>query len=228
MTAVSFSVSWQIPELDNQSYYEELFEYDSLFSFMRTGTFTGEREKYSLSIMEQKIQTQELQQTAVEELEGRDSYGHSIPGSHEFIQAYFPTCESSKAQPRAPYFTPTHVAVFKSLNASQRECIQKNIQRAFGIMLFFYGFEYREGQQPLMTKGESDFSKKRFTAGWAHDHNNARITRILHSLNLFGLRKEAEGFYDHLQTLEGGLAPNLFTQAQWEQAMTVQPLVPSS
>ncbi len=102
--------------------------------------------------------------------------------THDYIQWLFPLREGSGVNPQAPRLTPQIEAAFHS-----DDQMREDLRAACRRMLSFYGLTERaEGIVP----GENWLARK---TNWAvHDtHNNLRITRILKSLTLLGLRDAA-------------------------------------
>jgi hypothetical protein len=97
-------------------------------------------------------------------------------------QWQFPLMTRSKVCPEAP--TPTR-GDFAALSSDAR--VHHGMRRAFEQMLRFYGLRWREGR---MTK--ADGWEERFHS-WTRNpsYNDLRISRILASLTLCGLRQEA-------------------------------------
>jgi hypothetical protein len=67
-------------------------------------------------------------------------------------------------------------------------------------MLRFYGLEIEFGSPPAVRLA-TDFPER--AANWLHpgNHNHLRITRILKSLTLLGLREDAEAFLECLEAI---------------------------
>lgn len=107
--------------------------------------------------------------------------------SHDYIQRLFPTTEESIFE-KAPV-----IDLKKDKRKIENEIIKENMKKSFEVMLNFYGFEYKDTIQP-----KSDAKFKWITK---NNHNYLRITRILTSLRIFGLEKEAKDFYDALLNL---------------------------
>lgn len=105
---------------------------------------------------------------------------------HHYIQWLFPLTTKSKYNLLCPKI--------KHLDIFQNRIILSNMKSSFSLMLHFYGLEYKNG---IVSQTEN--YKKRLSDWCTKDnHNYKRITRILHSLVLFGLVDEATAFYDKL------------------------------
>jgi hypothetical protein len=89
---------------------------------------------------------------------------------HDYIQWWFPLPEPSRAVPNSPRLSP------EDLRAFQTPMYQDRMRVSLARMLVFYALN------PLWKR--------------PRDHNYLRITRILRSLTLAGLREEALDFRD--------------------------------
>jgi hypothetical protein len=111
---------------------------------------------------------------------------------HDYIQWLFPLPERSGANPSAPVLDTASVAAILG-NAE----MQERLRTAFRRMLAFYGFAL---------EGESVIESPRFRAAsrhWLHagNHNHLRLTRMLRSLRVLGLEREAALLWDALRAL---------------------------
>jgi hypothetical protein len=110
---------------------------------------------------------------------------------HDFIQWMFPLREPSQFNPDAPLLTAADIAAFRA-----EPVLRANLLRSFDRFLAFLGL-IRDGERVVETPGGSGTSDV-----WlAPNHNWLRITRVLHSLRLLGLDREARAFFDCLQEL---------------------------
>lgn len=89
---------------------------------------------------------------------------------HDYIQWWFPLPEPSRAVPNSPVLSPEDLREFQEAPYPDR--MRVSLAR---MMVFF---------------ARDDLWKR------ARDHNHLRITRILRSLTLVGLREEALDFRD--------------------------------
>lgn len=114
-----------------------------------------------------------------------------LENNHNFIQYLFPTKQPSMIC-SVPELTDDVIKLFISNKSSMRR-----LKRAFMRMLEFYGFIYKNGWIEL-----SDNFHER-AKNWLHPHNHnfLRITRILQSLGLFGLRRYGRLFFIALTTV---------------------------
>jgi hypothetical protein len=114
---------------------------------------------------------------------------------HDFIQWLFPLAEPSPVNPLAPVLDRTTVEAFAA-----RPELRQSLRLSFLRMLRFYGLEMRPGP-PQAVGLAANFSER--AANWLDpgNHNHLRITRILKSLALLGLRDEASWFLACLETI---------------------------
>lgn len=114
---------------------------------------------------------------------------HDLEYSHDYIQWLFPTITASAFNPSASTLTSADISEFNS-----NPILQQNLLCSFVRMLRFYGMVYRrDGSIHLRPDFEtSENGQNWLTSG---NHNFLRITRILESLILLGLREPAYTFY---------------------------------
>jgi hypothetical protein len=136
---------------------------------------------------------------------------------HDYIQWIFPLPERSGANPSAPTLdTMGIVAIRKGPEMQQR------LRAAFERMLAFYGFALN---------GDAIVEGPRFAAAsrnWLHagNHNHLRLTRMLRSLRVLGLEREAAALWEALRLLyeresaAGRRTITAETFAFWQQAAT--------
>lgn len=114
----------------------------------------------------------------------------TLENRHDFIQWLFPLKTKSQFNlTAATTDTDTIKAFQKNQNLSEK------MLRSLDVMLTFYGFQ-RNGDQITV---DSTFAQK--SKNWLNqgNHNYLRISRILHSLRLHGLKGEATAFYRALE-----------------------------
>jgi len=119
---------------------------------------------------------------------------------HDYIQWMWPTkTPTSFKDTKGP-------AIDDEFAKKMSECPQavENAKKSFEVMLDFYGLEYKNGKVV-----KSDTFKDRCD-NWMpgvknpekiYDHNHSRLSRIIESLQLFGLKDEAMAFFDCLKQL---------------------------
>jgi hypothetical protein len=111
---------------------------------------------------------------------------------HDYIQWIFPLPERSGANPSAPVLDAGSIAAIRSSTE-----MQQRLRAAFERMLAFYGFALTD---------DAVVEGPRFAAGsrnWLHagNHNHLRLTRMLRSLRVLGLEREAAGLWEALRLL---------------------------
>jgi hypothetical protein len=111
---------------------------------------------------------------------------------HDYIQWLFPLPERSGANPSAPVLDMVSIGLIRG-NAE----MQRRLRAGFERMLVFYGFA---------PEGDALIEGPRFAAAsrnWLHagNHNHLRLTRMLRSLRVLGLDREASLLWDALSAL---------------------------
>ena len=100
---------------------------------------------------------------------------------HDFIQWLFPLAKPSRFTPDAPVLS--HQARMKFEESSD---LHARVLRSLDLMLAFYGFE-RTGDA---IRPASDFDERSDEWAWPVDHNHLRLSRMIQSLTLLGLRRD--------------------------------------
>ena len=136
---------------------------------------------------------------------------HWLEHNHDFIQWLFPIDTPSGANPNAPIVS---ARLAKELGAMTE--VAGNLRRAVCRMAAFYGFAVvNAGLQ-----GAADY-RVRAPRWAAHPtHNDLRITRILRSLTLFGLSKEARSFYEAAIAAVREFRADASVDRYWAMALT--------
>jgi hypothetical protein len=135
--------------------------------------------------------------------DGLDSCGRSLENilawsddelefHHDFIQWLFPLETSSRANSDAPVLTRLECS-----ELGQDRNVRAGLRDGFKRMLRFYGLEWRGTEIIKSTNWDARCSNW----AWTPTHNDLRITRILHSLSLFGLSVEALAFLRFLENM---------------------------
>jgi len=121
---------------------------------------------------------------------------------HDAIQQIFPLHEESK-------HANTYPIVDKDVieKASKSDTIKSNLRLAKDRFERFYGI----GQY-------DDVDKQRKWCG-DHNHNLLRVTRIIRSLRLFGLEKEALDFHDKVMQVGNHFGISNKTADYWDKAL---------
>ena len=136
-----------------------------------------------------------------------------LESCHNYIQWLFPLTEPSLFNPMAPFVE--NVSMFDN------QTIRDNMITSLAVMCNFYGFTVSVTQHGISKIAKSDdFSLKAKNWLTVRNHNYLRLTRILLSLQLFGLEKEAEllfavlqEIYDEYKDVIGDISYNYWKEA---------------
>src|ERR1700704_169857 len=112
---------------------------------------------------------------------------------HDFIQWMFPLREPSGVNFTAPVLDTETIHEFKS-----RPDLQENLRVSFARMVKFYGMEIAGAVPQMKIEPAPNFRERAKVWLHPHNHNHLRMTRIIKSLRLLGLEKEARAFFDSL------------------------------
>jgi hypothetical protein len=114
---------------------------------------------------------------------------------HDYIQWLFPLTQASKFNPDAPLLTKDDIAAFE-----KDPILKLNFKKSFEMMLEFYGLEQNPETKEIGPA--EDLFAKAF-ANWMTpgNHNFLRITRILRSMTLLGMKEDALEFFKALQVI---------------------------
>lgn len=110
---------------------------------------------------------------------------------HDFIQWLFPLPEPSRFNADAPLVSQEDIAAFRS-----DRVLQSNLRKSFARALAFLGLALAE--DGAIVEG-ANFSARIAEVWAAPNHNWLRITRILRSLRILGLKAESEELYSRLE-----------------------------
>jgi hypothetical protein len=112
---------------------------------------------------------------------------------HTYIQWLFPLREPSQAVPGSPTIAAAEVEEFR-----RDPALRERVLRSFRLMLGFYGFAMSPAGGVTIAPS-AEFAAK--SGNWltAANHNHLRITRILKSLVLLGLKREALAWFAALE-----------------------------
>jgi hypothetical protein len=135
--------------------------------------------------------------------------------THDYIQWLFPLPEPSAFNPAAPLLTQPVIDAFQS-----DPRLMARFRRALERMLAFFGIALQVSVEGPKVVPGPDWPERQ--AHWVHanNHNHLRLTRILRSCHLLGLRAEATalgGFLEHVAADNPGTV-TLVTRAFWERA----------
>lgn len=140
-----------------------------------------------------------------------------LEDAHDYIQWVFPLDTPSAVTPDAPLVNDEIARAF-----SWDDVLRDRLQQSLAVMLRFYGLE-----RLLMPDGKiiviraQTFSERRGVWLWPNSHNHLRLTRILGSLRLLGLRKDAMALakcLDDIHRVEGRDIISDETAEQWRRA----------
>lgn len=111
---------------------------------------------------------------------------------HDYIQWLFPLEKPSQFNVNAPLLDRDSIASMR-----QDPLVMANIKRSLTEMLTFYGLRQ---QNHAIERADNFFQRSQI---WLtpNNHNHLRLTRILHSLTLLGLRQEANALLGCLEEL---------------------------
>ncbi|NGX37206.1 MAG: hypothetical protein K1000chlam2_00359 [Chlamydiae bacterium] len=135
------------------------------------------------------------QGATLEEIWSRDD--GALEGDHSYIQWLFPLKGASKFNPTASLTDGKTMSAFKG-----DKVLQEKLFKSLKVMLKFYGFTI-DGQGQIAPSRDFVAKSKNWLNRGNHNrgnHNYLRISRILESLCLHGLKPHAEAF---LKALEG-------------------------
>jgi hypothetical protein len=108
-----------------------------------------------------------------------------LEATHDYIQWLFPLPERSNYNAQAPLLDTAVIAEFAA-DADLRDALRASFIR----MLSFYGLVERDGR----VLAGANWNQRKHDWFTESTHNDLRITRILRSLCLLGLRDEARRF----------------------------------
>ena len=112
---------------------------------------------------------------------------------HDWVQWLFPLPEPSRFNPDAPLLAEEDIATFRS-----DEGMKANLRRSFRRFLSFLGFEITPAGEVVEGPNFTD----RVPDVWRYpNHNWLRITRVLRSLTVLRLEKEAESLFRRLDAV---------------------------
>lgn len=112
---------------------------------------------------------------------------------HDFIQWLFPLPDPSRFNPDAPLLRDEDIAAFNN-----DAVLQANMRKSFERILSFLGLSSSASGEIV----EGPNFRARVADVWAMpNHNWLRITRILRSLTLLGMKTQAKALYDRLNAL---------------------------
>lgn len=136
--------------------------------------------------------------------------------THDYIQWLFPLREASAFSAQAPQLTAADIEAFRT-----EPLLRQNLGRSLQVMLNFYGLEARETDSGQQIQPKIYWDPD--LAHWfrVNDHNHLRLTRILRSCALLGLRSEAKALQTCLLDLAKRYPQRVATTTQhyWQVAL---------
>jgi len=136
---------------------------------------------------------------------------------HDYIQWMFPLDTPSSVLPDAPLVTEDIARAFE-----WDDVLRDRLLKSLNVMLRFYGLE-RLVLPPdkLVIIRATTFADRRGVWLWPNNHNHLRLTRIIRSLRLLGLKKDALALATCLADIsrvEGRDIISDETQQHWRRA----------
>ena len=136
---------------------------------------------------------------------------------HDYIQWLFPLPEPSGANASAPLLSQEDVAAFE-----REELLRNALLRSFRLMMQFYGLELAGAGSGVEVRRSSSFDERSRVWLTSGNHNFLRISRILRSLSLLGLRGHAAALLKCLDDIyaEEPRTIGTTTLGYWRRATT--------
>ena len=115
-----------------------------------------------------------------------------LENNHDYIQWLFPLTERSAFNPNAPVLDAATIERFRA-----NESLRRNLERSLHVMLAFYGLALT-GDRIVRA---ASFAER--SANWLmpSNHNFLRLTRLLKSLSLLGLKQRAAQLFACLEEI---------------------------
>jgi hypothetical protein len=137
---------------------------------------------------------------------------HELESTHDYIQWLFPLPEPSQYNLIAPVLDEEQIAEFQTNNE-----VRTKLLISFDMMLGFYGFE-RNGIAIVQSNLWEERSRNWLNLG---NHNHLRLTRILKSLSILGLKDHAQAFFNALNAVfaEHSDVISNTTMGYWKRAL---------
>lgn len=136
----------------------------------------------------------------------------NLENVHNYIQWLFPLSEPSRFNPLAPVLDAEQIAEFH-VDAELRARLLASLD----TMLGFYGFE-RTNVSIVRSSAWAERSRNWLTLG---NHNHLRLTRILKSLSILGLKDHAHALFEALDNIysERSSVISNATMGYWKRAL---------
>lgn len=140
-----------------------------------------------------------------------------LEDAHDYIQWMFPLDTPSEANPGAPFITEEASRAFE-----WDDVLRDRLQKSLAVMLRFYGLERLVlPDDKVMIIRAVSFADRRGIWLWPNNHNHLRLTRIIRSLRLLGLKKDAQALaacLDDIARVEGRDIISDDTTQHWRRA----------
>ncbi|MCJ1226828.1 hypothetical protein MMC12_003482 [Toensbergia leucococca] len=120
-----------------------------------------------------------------------------LESCHNYIQILFPVPEYSIHNSAAPLLNRATFDAFRS-----RPELRNRLEISFTRILAFFGFRVERNGGSFMVVPSENFAERSATWDRPSNHNHLRMSRIIRSLRILGLEREAEAFYLALGRLE--------------------------
>ncbi len=120
---------------------------------------------------------------------------------HTYIQWLFPLREPSRAVPGSPTITEAEIGEF-----NRDPALKERVLRSLSCMLGFYGFTMHataDAARGVTIALAPSFAVRSHAWLIPGNHNHLRISRMLKSLCILGLRREAREWFAVLQHVYG-------------------------
>jgi hypothetical protein len=147
-------------------------------------------------------------------LEEIHAWGYTeLEAVHDYIQWLFPLPEASQYNPRAPVLDKELIAKFHADSD-----LRAQLLASLDLMLGFYGFE----RNNLSIIRSNSWEERRRNWLRPGNHNHLRLTRILKSLSLLGLKDYACALFEALNDVFSGEGSSVIsgaTMEYWKRAL---------
>lgn len=135
---------------------------------------------------------------------------------HNYIQWLFPLTERSNVNPDAPILDAAEIAAFRSSDE-----LKARLLLSFKVMLGFYGLRCEDTGGTVEIKKSVHYPQRK--TNWLNqgNHNYLRITRVLTSLQILGLRQYSQAFLEFLERLYEEEGPRIgrTTLGYWRRSV---------
>jgi hypothetical protein len=140
-----------------------------------------------------------------------------LENTHDYIQWMFPLDTPSAVNPDAPLLTEETARAFE-----WDDVLRDRVQRSLATMLRFYGLERLAlPDDKVVVIRAATFPERRGTWLRPNNHNHLRLTRIIRSLRLLGMKRDAAALahcLDDIARVEGRDVISEETAAHWRRA----------